>query len=137
MNTVGSGCISYFCNPIFFMSVVTEIKHIATAALSSLYNISVEENAITINETKSEFEGDYTIVLFAYTKSTRKSPDALGKEIGEYLLQHHASVISNYQVIKGFLNLTISESYWLSFLSINYSNLSYGLQENAGNRIMV
>ena len=119
------------------MSVVTEIKYIAAQALSSLYNLSIEESAITINETKSEFEGNYTIVLFAFTKPTRKSPDALGKEIGDYLLQYHASIISNCQVIKGFLNLTVSEQYWRSFLSTNYSNFFYGITDKTGSRIMV
>lgn len=119
------------------MSIVSEIKCIAIKALSSLYNINVEENAVTINETKPEFEGDYTIVLFMFTKPTRKSPDMLGKEIGDYLVHQQAAVISGYNVIKGFLNLTISENYWLQFLSSNYQNLSYGLQKNNSNRVMV
>ncbi len=119
------------------MSVVSQIKQIASEALSSLYNITVDENAIIINETKPEFESDYTVVLFSFIKSIKKSPDALGKEIGEYLLQQHSSLISGYNVIKGFLNLTVSEAYWLQFLSSQYSNSSYGKKEKAGNRVMV
>lgn len=119
------------------MNIVVQIKEIAAKALKSLYNIDAEPDTVTINETKPEFEGDYTIVLFAYTKTTRKSPDALGKEIGDYVLQNHSDIISQYGVIKGFLNLTVSESYWLSFLSTNGSNSSYGLGEKTGNRIMV
>ena len=119
------------------MNVVEQIKEIAVEALKSLYTIDAKASSITINETKPEFEGDYTIVLFAFTKQTRKSPDALGKEIGDYLLQYHPSIVSNYGVIKGFLNLTVSEGYWLSFLSKNYSNSSYGLLENKDSRIMV
>ena len=57
--------------------------------------------------------------------------------MGEYILQNYSSLISSYQVIKGFLNLTVSESYWLSFLSNNYSDSSYGLGVNNGNRIMI
>ena len=109
----------------------------AAQALSSLYKINVAESAVTINETKPEFEGDYTIVLFAFTKQTKKSPDALGEEIGEYLVKQHHSVINRYNVIKGFLNLTISQTYWLRFLSASYQNLSYGLQKNNGSRVMV
>ena len=119
------------------MSVVSQLKRIAASALTSLYQVDVDTSAITINETKPEFEGDYTIVLFSFTKQTRKSPDVLGKEIGEYLVQQHSSIISQYNVIKGFLNLSISEDYWLQFLSASYNNSSYGMQEKDGNRVMV
>ena len=124
--------------PIFFsMSVVTQVKQIASEALSSLYKIAVDENAITINEVKPEFEGDYTVVLFSFIKIIKKSSEILGKEIGDYLVQQHSSLISGYNVIKGFLNLTISEDYWLQFLSFQYRNSLYGRKENKGNRVMV
>ncbi len=119
------------------MSVVLQVKQIASEALSSLYNITVDENAIIVNEVKPEFEGDYTVVLFSFIKSIKKSPDALGKEIGEYLVQQHSSLISGYNVIKGFLNLIISERYWLQFLSSHHNNSRYGRKEKTGNRVMV
>ncbi|MDQ2751423.1 MAG: arginine--tRNA ligase [Bacteroidota bacterium] len=119
------------------MNIVLQIKQAAAEALSSLYNIAIDENAVTINETKPEFEGDYTVVLFSFIKSIKKSPDVLGKEIGEYLVQQHSSVISGYNVIKGFLNLTISEQYWLKFLSSQCHNSSYGRKEKNGVRVMV
>ncbi len=109
----------------------------AAQALTFLYYIAIEESAVTINETKPEFEGDYTIVLFAFTKQVRKSPDVMGKEIGDYIVQQYPSVISSYNVIKGFLNLTVTEDYWLQFLSSNYTNSSYGLAEKNNHRVMV
>ncbi len=119
------------------MSVVTQIKTIAAEALYSLYNINLEKKSININETKPEFEGEYTLVLFSFTKQIKKSPEVLGKEIGEFLVQQHPSVISHYNVIKGFLNLTISETYWVQFLSHHYNHLFYGVKEKSGNRVMV
>ena len=119
------------------MSVVSEIKNIAAKALSSLYDINIGEDAVTINETKPEFEGDYTVVLFGFSKQARKSPDVMGKEIGDYITHQHSSVISRYNVIKGFLNVTISETYWLQFLLANYANPSYGLASKKSERIMV
>ncbi len=119
------------------MSVIQEIKHITAQALSSLYNIAVEDEAVTINETKPEFEGDYTVVLFSFTKQIKKSPDVAGKEIGDYLVQKHPSIISRFNVVKGFLNLVISEPYWMQFLSANYANLSYGLASQKDTSVMV
>ncbi len=119
------------------MSVVSTIKTIAAEALSSLYQVEAGPDAVTVNLTKAEFEGDYTIVLFSFTKPTRKSPDALGNDIGAYLLQHHASVVSQYNVIKGFLNLTVAEDYWLQFLSQHHREDNYGTQPANGHRIMV
>ena len=119
------------------MSVVANIKEAAVGALTSLYNIRVDESAVTVNTTKPEFEGDYTIVLFSFTKQVKKSPDVMGAEMGEYLVRENASLFSGYTVIKGFLNLTISEEYWGSFLSANYNNFLYGLQKRGGSRVMV
>ncbi len=118
------------------MNVVSQIKKIAIQALTSLYQITVEEHAVTVNTTNAEFEGDYTIVLFAFIKQIKKSPDVIGKEIGNYLVAQHA-FISTYNVIKGFLNLTVSQTYWLRFLSDNYSNSAYGLSGKKNTRVMV
>ena len=62
-----------------------------------------------------EFEGDYTLVLFSFLKQLKKTPEHLGNEIGEYLLQHNADFFLSYNVIKGFLNLTIADDFYTSF----------------------
>src|SRR5205809_291285 len=104
------------------MSIVTEIKKAASKALQALYNVEVKEADVLVNSTKPEFEGDYTIVLFAFVKQLRKSPEALGKETGDYLLTAEPQLFSKFSVIKGFLNLTINNEYWFQFLSTQYSN---------------
>jgi arginyl-tRNA synthetase len=119
------------------MSIVSKLKQPVVKTLNDLYNIDIRESDLTINITKPEFEGDYTLVLFSFVKQLKKAPEQAGKEIGEHLLQHHSSLISAYTVIKGFLNLTIADSYWTSFLQSSYNNKNIGHQPANGQRVMV
>lgn len=119
------------------MSIVSDIKKTSAKALQTLYNIEIKEADVLVNTTKPEFEGDYTIVLFAFVKQLRKSPEALGKEIGDYLVVNEPQLFSNFNVIKGFLNLTINDAYWHQFLSSQYNNTAYGKQSPNGVRVMV
>src|SRR5688572_26967258 len=98
------------------MSLAAQLKEITAKTIEELYRIPVSADDISINETKAEFEGDYTIVLFSFVKSLRKSPEQLGNEIGDHLLSAHANIIDRYNVIKGFLNLVVSDSLLLQYL---------------------
>src|SRR3954471_19234202 len=109
------------------MSIVTDIKKAASKTLQVLYNVEIKEADVLVNSTKPEFEGDYTIVLFAFVKQLRKSPEGLGKEIGDHMMTAEPQLFSKFNVIKGFLNLTISDDFWLQFLSSQYNNANYGL----------
>lgn len=102
------------------MSVVAVLKPIIQKALTDLYKKEFDDKSISINLTKPEFEGDYTLVLFAFVKDLKKKPEELGKEIGDALLQNNADLITDYNVIKGFLNLTISENFWKQHLAQNF-----------------
>ena len=83
-------------------------------ALKSLYGLSVGK--VAFEKTKKEFEGDYTLVVFPYVKASQKKPEDTANEIGTYL--SNSPEVKNFNVVKGFLNLTISDSYWLNhFLS--------------------
>src|SRR5215510_15148691 len=101
------------------MSVTNDIKLITTKAIETLYETSIDTSVITVNLTKPEFEGDYTIVLFGLLKPLKKSPDALGNELGTYLVENNNNLFQSFNIIKGFLNLVIADSYWISFLSKN------------------
>lgn len=118
-------------------SIVEQIKKITAEAIGELYNISLEESAIQVNATKPEFEGDYTVVLFGFIKQLKKSPDALGNEIGQHLLKQHGGLFTSYNLIKGFLNLVVADSYWVDFLQDNYSNASFGKTPPNGKKVMV
>jgi len=119
------------------MGIEGMIKPLLIKAIKELYGVDLQEADLTINQTKPEFEGDYTIVLFSFVKQLRKSPEQLGKEIGEYLLQHNRELFSSYNVIKGFLNLVVHDSYWLNFLSTFYTDKQLGHQLPNEHRVIV
>lgn len=106
-------------------------------ALNDLYQKEFDSNAIAINTTKPEFEGDYTIVLFSFVKDLKKKPEDLGKEIGEKLVTDHPTLITSCNVIKGFLNLTIAENFWINFLDGQFKSDSLGKDNTTGTRVMV
>ena len=119
------------------MSVVNQIKQAAASSIQALYGESVHPEQVLVNQTKPEFEGDYTVVLFAFVKTLRKSPEQLGKELGDFLVSHHPTLFSGYNLVKGFLNLTIPETYWSEKLLSSYSNSCYGFAPLNGNKVMV
>ncbi len=119
------------------MSIVAQIKAAAAKAINHLYGVAMEPSAILVNATKPEFEGDYTVVLFAFVKQLKKSPDALGSELGGYLTSHHAGLFASFNVIKGFLNLVVTDAYWLDFVEQASNNGTYGDHICNGRKVMV
>lgn len=119
------------------MSVVTKIKEATVKAISHLYGMELQAQDILVNATKPEFEGDYTVVLFAFVKQLKKSPDALGHELGDTIVAQNADLFTGYNVIKGFLNLSISHNYWAHFVQQEFANTQFGYQPNNGQRVMV
>jgi len=119
------------------MSVVLQIKSTAAKAIKELYNFDLADSAVLVNATKPEFEGEYTIVMFSFVKQLKKSPEALGQELGKFLVDNNAEIFSGYNVIKGFLNLSITDTYWSNFLKQEYSNPSYGTAAATGRKVMV
>jgi arginyl-tRNA synthetase len=119
------------------MAFTTTIQSAAIKSLQELYGLQFSEKDFKINETKPEFTGDYTIVLFALVKTLKKSPENLGKELGEYLLKNYAGLFSSFNVIKGFLNLQITESELTSLLEKNYNNKLFGKKPANNKKVMV
>jgi len=119
------------------MSVVLQIKSAAAKAINELYNLSTDEAQISINATKPEFEGEYTIVLFTFVKQLKKSPEILGQELGKYLLSNNKELFAGFNVIKGFLNLSIAPVYWTTFLKKEYKNVLFGKLTATGRKVMV
>jgi arginyl-tRNA synthetase len=119
------------------MAVVEVIQKAVAKQIGKLYGLDTPSASITVNETKPEFEGDYTAVLFILVKSVKKSPDALGQELGAALVADNPDLFVKFNVIKGFLNLTLSDSYWLQFLHSNYANAGFAFKANSGRRVMV
>jgi len=110
------------------MNLETILSALVGEAVKSLYGLETEASQIQLQKTKKEFEGDITVVTFPFVKAARKSPEQTGQQIGEYL-QQQSPVISAFNVIKGFLNLSISKSYWLETLNEIHGNASFGTKE--------
>ncbi len=119
------------------MSIVNEIKKLVAITLKELYGFEVAEKDLTINSTKPEFEGDYTLVMFSFVKQLKKSPEQLGNEIGEALVRTNPEIFTAHNTIKGFLNLTVADTYWLKFLNTNYSSPKFGSSPANGQKVMV
>src|ERR1700759_3861964 len=119
------------------MELVPGIKLAVQTVLAEIYNHQVDVDDILVNETKPEFSGDYTVVLFSFSKILKTSPDKLGRELGEVLLSSKAHGIVDYNVIKGFLNLVLADFILKDGLNSHYSKLTYGRQPSNGKRVMV
>ena len=110
------------------MNIEENISKAVVDAVKSLYGIEVAENGIQLQKTKSDFEGDITLVVFPFTKTARKQPEVIGNEIGQWLTEN-TDIIDKYNVIKGFLNLSISKDNWISTLNNIYNDKKYGTKE--------
>jgi arginyl-tRNA synthetase len=119
------------------MSFTSIIQSYAIKSLSELSGQEFSEKDFQINETKPEFEGDYTVVLFALVKTLKKSPEALGNELGEHLIKNHPDFFSGFNVIKGFLNLQIADAQLNDLLRENFDNENFGKKPFGHQKIMV
>lgn len=97
------------------MNIYTLLGDKTRQCLQALYQLQADDSLLQLQKTKKEFEGDLTLVVFPFIKAAKKSPEATAEEIGSWLLQHTPE-LSGYNVIKGFLNLSFSASYWLNTL---------------------
>jgi arginyl-tRNA synthetase len=119
------------------MDIVNQIRTAARRAILDNYQLDLEGEEILVNETKPEFEGDYTLVLFSFVKKLKKNPESLGHELGQRLLESSPDLFARFNVIKGFLNLTLADKTWVQFLQEQYSNPRFGLKDRLGRKVMV
>jgi arginyl-tRNA synthetase len=119
------------------MTFISIIQSEAIKSLSELYGQEFSTKDFQINETKPEFEGDYTIVLFSLVKALKKSPEVLGKELGDHLIKNYPDLFSGYNVIKGFLNLQLTDAALIDLLLANYQDKNFGKKRGDDKKIMV
>ncbi len=110
------------------MAITDALTQAVAAALKSLYGIEQEAGSIQLQDTRKEFAGDYTLVVFPYVKQARKSPEAVAAELGEAVKQSLGEV-SGYNVVKGFLNFEIGDQYWAQFIAERAGESRYGLTD--------
>ncbi|MFZ1371489.1 MAG: arginine--tRNA ligase [Ferruginibacter sp.] len=119
------------------MSIVSSLQKSTIESLSAIYDQSFTDKDFQVNQTKPEFEGDYTVVMFSLVKTLKLSPDAIGNTLGGHLVKNYPHLFTAYNIIKGFLNLTVADSYWLELLNKNYNDICYGKKEMNGSKVMV
>ncbi|PTQ98003.1 arginyl-tRNA synthetase [Mucilaginibacter yixingensis] len=105
-------------------------------AVKHLYNTDITPADVSLQQTRKEFEGQLTIVTFPFTKLSRKSPEQTGADIGEYL-KENVKEVAGYNVIKGFLNISIADSYWLEQFYTNVLGANYNEVKPNGTKVMV
>jgi len=104
-------------------------------ALKEIYSISTQN--IVFQKTRKEFVGDFTLVTFVYTKDSNKTPEQLGTEIGDYLVKSN-SFIEGYNVVKGFLNISLSTQFWINYFNDIKQNTTIGFKkENSSGKMIM
>ena len=107
------------------MSIEQKIQESAKAAVKALYGIDADEKTLQLQKTRSEFEGNLTLVVFPFVKAARKKPEMVAEEIGQHLVEN-SGVVSGFNVVKGFLNLSIAQAAWRELLAEIDADEHYG-----------
>jgi len=116
---------------------IENIIHVAVSqTLKELYSFEPAVNSIQLQITRKDFDGDITLVVFPFLRHSKKSPEETGREIGEHL-QAKIDEVESFNVIKGFLNLVISDSYWIDVLYQACNSENYGIQKPDENSRLV
>lgn len=118
------------------MKLEIRLQEVTISAIDSLYGQVVTGGQLSLQKTKKEFEGHYTLVVFPFLKMSKKGPEQTAQEIGEWL-KANASEVSSFNVIKGFLNLTIATTCWVDMLNEVHAAESYGITKADDNSPLV
>ena len=119
------------------MSIENILSQATAQAVNELYGLAVEPQTIVPQATRKEFEGNLTIVVFPFLRASHKAPDATAQEIGEYLAAH-CEAVEKFNVIKGFLNISIKPSFWAQLLDNISHDENYGFkQETADSKLVM
>ena len=111
------------------MEIANKISKAIVAGIRDLYGQEVTAESVQLQETRPEFEGQVTIVVFPYTRMSHKRPEETGQELGEYLMKQVPDVVERFNVVKGFLNLLIAPAQWIELLEEINSQEHFGFVE--------
>ena len=112
------------------------LRQLFVDAFTKLYGQEPPIQQVNFQKTRPEFEGDLTVVVFPFVKMAKKSPEVMADEIGREIVSA-SEIVSKYNVVKGFLNLLISDNYWLSFFAKNHKDEMFGRKQITGSPIVV
>jgi arginyl-tRNA synthetase len=120
------------------MNIESYLSQTISAVVNQLFELSTTPESIVLQKTKKEFEGDYTLVTFPFIKAAKTTPENTGQIIGELLLKENVNII-NFNVVKGFLNFSLANSFWLNEFKEIASQPNYGIKKanSTGKQIML
>lgn len=118
------------------MSIAQKIKQTAAEAVSQLYGQQVDATTLSVEHTNKDHEGDYTLVVFPLLRMSRKKPEDTATDIGNYL-QENMPEVSSFNVIKGFLNLNLSDTFWTDFVDATLTLDNYGKLPSTGKHVVL
>lgn len=118
------------------MTVENIIKQAVARAVGELYGLEVAPDTVSPQATRKEFEGNLTVMVFPYVKAARKAPEAVGREIGQWLVDNEPAV-GGFNVVKGFLNIVITPTVWNSVLADILATPDYGIRKAAADAPLV
>ena len=110
------------------MNIEALISKAAGEAVKALYGMEASEKMLQLQKTRNEFEGNLTLVVFPFVKAAKKSPEQTGQEIGEYL-QANCAAVEKFNVVKGFLNLSIGDGAWVQLLEAIDKDDNFGMKQ--------
>jgi len=119
------------------MSILIKLQKAVVNSLNNIYNQPFTDKDFQINQTKPEFKGDYTVVLFSLLKTTKKSPEELGQELGNELIKNEPALFESFNIIKGFLNIVVADGFWLELVNDHYRDICFGKHAINGKKVMV
>ena len=118
------------------MNIEALISKAAGDAVKALYGMDATEKMLQLQKTRSEFEGNLTLVVFPFVKAAKKSPEQTAQEIGEYL-QANCTAVEKFNVVKGFLNLSVGGGAWLELLKVIDADEHFGMKQATDNSPLV
>ncbi len=118
------------------MNLMTDLHTDVAAALQARLGADVDLTSLTLQTTREEFEGEYTLVVFPWIKLARTKPEALAEDLGHWLTEH-SDKVAGYNVVKGFLNLSLKDDYFAQGLFEAYHTPNWGTAPKNGRRVMV
>ena len=120
------------------MNIESYLSQTISVVVNQLFELSTTPESIVLQKTKKEFEGDYTLVTFPFIKAAKATPEQTGQLIGDMLLKENANII-NFNVVKGFLNFSLANTFWLNEFKEIVAQPNYGIKKanSSGKQIML
>jgi len=116
------------------MELIAQLKSEVVAVVNNLYNQQVESSIVKIDKTPQEFTGELTVVIFPFVKLSKKNPEITAQEIGA-ALKNGSKNIADFNVVKGFLNISFTDTYWIGVLQNIQRSVNYGLLPKTGKKV--